>query len=457
MAALRAGHPHAFEAIYDRYHAQILAFCRHLLSSREDAEDAAQHVFVSAYRDLVSSERAIEVRPWLYTIARNRCLSMLRARRETFSLADVSPASTAGLSEIVQGRADLQELVADVRRLPDEQREALVLFELGDLSQTEIAHVLGRDAKQVKALVFQARTALMGFRDARQIDCSQIREELATARGADLLRGHLRRHLRTCDACKEFSQAVKRQRTDLALLLPVIPTAGLKAATMAAAGLGGGGAAGGGAAAGTSGLLFFGAKGAALKVAAGVLLAAGAVTTTVEVTHTHHGSPSVPAAGAQAGSKAAAAARALHGSASTRGHATATRTSGHLKAAEAKERVTTVQTPSSSASHAQTKVHTNHSNATPVRGAKRQSTGHGEKAQRGAPSQTRPTAKGRTTTQTRTPNPNAVTNSGGNNANGPATGGSTVHTPQPGGSSFKTNRDSSKTPTVPTETPPPSP
>jgi RNA polymerase sigma factor (sigma-70 family) len=423
VAALRAGHPDAFEAIYDRYHVQILAFCRHFLGSREDGEDAAQHVFVAAHRDLTSSDRTIELRPWLYTIARNRCLSMLRTRRETATLEDSASVSTAGLAETVQRREDLRELVADLAQLPQEQREALVLFELGDLSQGEIGAVLGRDAKQVKALVFQARTALMGSRDARELDCATIREELATARGADLLRGHLRRHLRTCSACKEYSQAVRHQRAELALLLPVIPTAGLKAATMAAAG--GGGAAGGAAGGGGASMLALGAKGVALKVAAATLLAAGAATT-VEVArhHDHHHAPA--AAAATAGSAAKTAARSEHSRAEAKARALARRRSSrlqasrserHSKSSQASSLTSTAGTTSSSAST----TATDHGPpaSTPVKGANRQSTGHAEKAQHGAPANTAHTPQGKAVGQTKAPNPNA-----GSGNSGQATAGS---------------------------------
>src|SRR5687768_5524390 len=79
---VRNGSQAAFEVIYDRHHRGILAFCRHMLHSREEGEDALQHTFISAYRDMVGSEKPIQLRAWLYAIARNRCLSMLRARRE---------------------------------------------------------------------------------------------------------------------------------------------------------------------------------------------------------------------------------------------------------------------------------------------------------------------------------------------------------------------------------------
>src|ERR687888_2655277 len=99
VARVRAGDDDAFEAIYDRYYRGLLAFCRHMLGSRHDAEDALQHSFASAYRALRRGESDVDLRPWLYTIARNRCLSALRSRRDELDIegVDVEPRSFDGL------------------------------------------------------------------------------------------------------------------------------------------------------------------------------------------------------------------------------------------------------------------------------------------------------------------------------------------------------------------------
>src|SRR5215213_8941851 len=78
----KRGNAVAFEVVYDRYHRQLLAFCRHMLGSREDAEDALQQTFASAFGALPRNHQSAHLRPWLYTIARNRSLTLLRARRE---------------------------------------------------------------------------------------------------------------------------------------------------------------------------------------------------------------------------------------------------------------------------------------------------------------------------------------------------------------------------------------
>src|SRR3954451_23937552 len=138
---VRHGSDAAFEVIFDRHHRGILSFCRHMLASVEEAEDAVQHTFIQAYDSIRHSNREIKLKAWLYAIARNRCLSVLRARREQAAELDDIP--TAGLSDAVQERSELREMLADIQQLPEEQRAALVLSELGDLSHADIASVVG--------------------------------------------------------------------------------------------------------------------------------------------------------------------------------------------------------------------------------------------------------------------------------------------------------------------------
>ena len=232
----------AFEALYDRHHVALLAFCRHMVGNREDGEDALQQAFLRAHKALADGRAPDRVRPWLFAIARNRCLTLIAARRDAALPADELEPSFDGLGGDVQRRADLRELVTDLGRLPDDQRGALVLAELGDFSHPEIARVIGCSPAKVKALVFQARTTLIADRDARRTPCDEIRTLLETARGAVLRRGALRRHLRQCDPCAAYRVAMEGRRTGLALVLPVAPTAGLKAAVLAGAGGLGGGA-----------------------------------------------------------------------------------------------------------------------------------------------------------------------------------------------------------------------
>jgi RNA polymerase sigma factor (sigma-70 family) len=250
VAQLRRGNDVAFEVLYDRHHTAVLSYCRHMLGSRDEAEDALQQAFVSAHADIVSTDKPIRFKAWIFTIARNRCLSILRARREQPS-ENLERVSTAGLAEEVEQRAELKELLGDMQQLPEDQRAALILSELGDLSHAEVAEVIDCEVAKVKSLVFQARSGLMERREARETPCEEIREQLATLRGGSLRRGPLRRHLKACPGCSDFRDDVRRQRRMVAAVLPVVPTLALKENALAAVGIsattaGGGILAGGG-------------------------------------------------------------------------------------------------------------------------------------------------------------------------------------------------------------------
>jgi RNA polymerase sigma factor (sigma-70 family) len=279
---VRRGNEAAFEVIFERHAPAILSFCRHMLGTREEAEDAVQHTFTAAYRDLQrGGDREIALKAWLFAIARNRCLSLLRARREVPTAIDALDAgspSGAGVAEQVEERADLRHLLDDVRELPEQQRTALLLTELGDLSHAEVAGVMDCEVSRVKGLVFRARSGLIARREARETPCESIREQLANLRGGSLRRSELRLHLRECPGCRDYREQVRQQRRMLAVALPVAPTLGLKSSVLAAIGIGGGSAGGLTAAAGGLG----GATVAKVAVA-GVLASGGVVAGTAVV------------------------------------------------------------------------------------------------------------------------------------------------------------------------------
>ena len=273
VAQLRRGNDAAFEVLYDRHHAAVLSYCRHMLGSRDEAEDALQQAFVSAHGDIVSSDKPIRFKAWIFTIARNRCLSILRARREQPSgrpRADLDggPQRAGPAPSRAQGASR-----ATCTSSPRTSATALILSELGDLSHAEVADVIECEVAKVKSLVFQARSGLIERRQARETPCQEIREQLSTLRGGSLRRGPLRRHLKACPGCTEFRDEVRRQRQMVAVLLPVVPTLGLKESAFAAAGVGISSAG--------SGVLAGGGAGAVLAAKAGVAkVAVVAVTTT---------------------------------------------------------------------------------------------------------------------------------------------------------------------------------
>jgi RNA polymerase sigma factor (sigma-70 family) len=236
--SVRAGSERAFETLCDRHYRPLLAFCRHILGSSADAEDAVQQTFLAAYGDLMRSEKPIVLRPWLYTIARNRCVSALRSRRERPS-GELPDRGVDSLAAEVDAREDVRTTFTDLTRLPDEQRAALVLAELGDLSHGEIARILGCRQDKVKALVFQARTSLTADRTARETPCADIRKQLTMVGGA-LRHTTLRRHVRECPGCRAFRLELRAGRRGLGLLVPALWLK--RAALGAVSGWGGAGA-----------------------------------------------------------------------------------------------------------------------------------------------------------------------------------------------------------------------
>jgi RNA polymerase sigma factor (sigma-70 family) len=282
VALLRSGNGHAFEVIVDRYEARLLGFCRQMLGSTEDAEDILQEVFVNAYRAILADEREIKLRPWLYRIARNRCLNHLRKPvAEGKDTMDVHPiVEAASTHERVQNREEFRQLLSDVERLPETQRTALLLREMDAMSYEEIAQAMQTTVPSVKSLLVRARIALAEASQARLMTCGEVRLELAeAAEGLGKASGPVRRHVRECESCHEFRDQLRSDSKVLAALFPVGPLILLKGLLLTKLGIGGAGASGGAGAAGAGGA-GAGAGGAAIGgagAAGGVGAVGGAI------------------------------------------------------------------------------------------------------------------------------------------------------------------------------------
>jgi RNA polymerase sigma factor (sigma-70 family) len=280
IAMARGGNPGAFEAIVDRYQPRLLGFCRQMLGSTEDAEDVLQEVFVNAYKAMLADEREINLRPWLYRIARNRCLNHLRkptadAQESMDMVPEVDAASTA---EKVHNREEFRQLLTDVKKLPETQRSALLLREMDALSYEEIAAAMDTTVPSVKSLLVRARISLAEASQARLLTCGEVRVELSeAAEGLRKVSGPVRRHVRECDECSAFRSQVRSNDKALAALAPIGPLVALKGFIASKLGLGGGASAGASATggAGAAGAAGAGAAGAG-AAGAGAVGAAGA-------------------------------------------------------------------------------------------------------------------------------------------------------------------------------------
>ena len=297
----RAGHDDAFRVIHDRYRQRLFAYTRQMLPHRQDAEDALQDVFVRAYAGLRADRRELALRAWLYRVAHNRCIDELRRpappRPEVMQLLR-APVHDP-IAEADQ-RESLRRLIADVRRLPDQQRSALLMRELGGMSYADIAAALGVTVPAVKSLLVRARLALAQALEARDTACSDIREELIVAHDRGLRpNATARRHMRDCAGCREFRHQLRGVSRRFAAIVPTLGPLGVLANVLGVGGAGGGAAGGAlaaGGVAGTStavvsvGTLSAGAGHVATVLAAAVVTAGGAVELqhTLPATPPHH-------------------------------------------------------------------------------------------------------------------------------------------------------------------------
>jgi RNA polymerase sigma factor (sigma-70 family) len=276
VALVRRGSAPAFEALVSRYESRLLAFCRHLVGTREDAEDVLQEVFAAAYNAILADDRPINARPWLYRIARNRSLNHLRRSSAIgvdsmdIHLSDHGATTADKVSE----REDFRLLVGDIHELPETQRTALVLREMDALSYEQIAEAMETTVSSVKSLLVRARVSLAEAAEARLLTCDEVRDELGEI--AEGLRRRptpaVRRHLKACQRCEAFRVQLKETNKALAAILPLGPLVVLKKLALSQFGH----HAGSGAAAGThAGGTAAGGAGVATGTAAGASIVAG--------------------------------------------------------------------------------------------------------------------------------------------------------------------------------------
>jgi RNA polymerase sigma factor (sigma-70 family) len=297
LAGLVAGEgsERAFAALYERYHHPLYRYCRSMVRNDADAQDALQSALAGAFTALRRGQRDAPLRPWLFRIAHNESVSLLRRRRPECELSDAPERSAVSVEERVEERARLAVLVADLSELPERQRGALVMRELSGLSHEEIAVALGISVGAAKQTIFEARRSLLEFSEGRAMACEEVRRMISDADGRALRGRRVRAHLRDCSGCAAFAAAIPARSADLRAIAPPLPAvaaAGLFARAVGGGsghGAGGAGSLAAGAAGKTVGLAF------AAKAVAGVAIVAtatvGATTALRHPAHTAHRPP----------------------------------------------------------------------------------------------------------------------------------------------------------------------
>ena len=162
VVRVRAGDPAAFAEVVRRYRAPLVARARRLLAgSGHDAEDVVHDALLRTQAALVASDKPVQLRPWLYTVVRNRATDVRRAHASrVVALPDALAAGGADTHAVVETSERLDRMVAAVVALPDRQRRALVGHAVAGRSHAALAGELDATPRAVKSLVHRARSAV---------------------------------------------------------------------------------------------------------------------------------------------------------------------------------------------------------------------------------------------------------------------------------------------------------
>jgi RNA polymerase sigma factor (sigma-70 family) len=227
----------AFDVLYERHRPVVLAVSMGVLGTTQDAEDATQETF-SALAVALRTKPPAEMRPWLIRVARNASIDTTRRRRHRLLTLDGEipdiPARPTGA-----GQAELAMVLDGIRDLPEGQRMALLMRELGGHTYAEIAEFLETDEEAVKGLIARARVGLRTYREATELPCATARSTIAAEPDGRRYDKTIRRHLRTCPSCRSYRAALRSDAKTLRAALPLpaggVATGGLSGGAFAAA------------------------------------------------------------------------------------------------------------------------------------------------------------------------------------------------------------------------------
>jgi RNA polymerase sigma-70 factor, ECF subfamily len=148
--------------LFEAHGRMVLGLCRLLLRDIDEAEDAAQQVFLSAHRSMLGGTEPREPAAWLAAIARRECHGRIRSRMATplELVVEERDAVAADVEQVAGRNAEIEALCAALVELPRQQREAIVLREFYGLSYEEVRVALGVSDGAVESLLFRARKRL---------------------------------------------------------------------------------------------------------------------------------------------------------------------------------------------------------------------------------------------------------------------------------------------------------
>src|SRR3954471_8772210 len=159
LELMQAGHEAAFEAIVERYRAQLHRYARRMLPEGR-CEDAVQQGLMQAWRALQEGKEVRQLRPWLYAIVHNAAVNQLRQGVFDYSeLLDTVQGSDDPEAD-VERRSVMRQTLTAVAALPDRQRDALLAVVVEGRPQAQVALEMGLTENGLRQLLFRARTTL---------------------------------------------------------------------------------------------------------------------------------------------------------------------------------------------------------------------------------------------------------------------------------------------------------
>jgi RNA polymerase sigma factor (sigma-70 family) len=220
---IKAGDQQAFALIYERYHQSLFRYCRSVVRNDSDAQDALQSTFERALAALARGQRNAPLRPWLFRIAHNESITLIRTRGRELPASPLGADCVASAEQQVAERTRLTRLFEDMGDLPERLRSALIMRELEDLSHADIGVALGISPGAAKQAIFEARRALQDSAEGRAMACDDVRRKISDGDGRALRGRRVRAHLRDCAGCAGFAAAIADRRADLRALVPGLP------------------------------------------------------------------------------------------------------------------------------------------------------------------------------------------------------------------------------------------
>ncbi|MCC6461982.1 MAG: RNA polymerase sigma factor [Saprospiraceae bacterium] len=162
----------SFSDLYEAHQHMVYNLCLHYLQNRQDAEEAAQDIFVKIHRKLPGFQEKSSLKTWIYRIAVHHCLDVLKARtrhkrfaffKTLFSSDTETPAPLTNFDHPgvqLEDREALELLFQKINQLPEQQKTALILKYLDELPQRDIAAIMGLSEKAVESLLQRAKQGL---------------------------------------------------------------------------------------------------------------------------------------------------------------------------------------------------------------------------------------------------------------------------------------------------------